>query len=147
MALRSAFESALRGDWKNAANYLFIDQETVDTFTTNQNQLENRIVKSAQDGLVPQEKANALLADMQRNAYPFIFNEFGPPPADVFAQGIAKDTSSIISVAGDFVNKTVGGAGKFVFKAIPWYVWLIAVVALLVYLAPFLKTLSFLKRK
>src|SRR5262245_14906654 len=126
-AFSSMFSSLLSGNFKEAADYAFIDQKTVDTLEANKSQLEQRIAQSQKEGLVSDDQAKKILSGISNTAFPDSYRLTGQRPSDVFTKGIKND---------------IGGALKFVAFSIPWQVWVVVALGAAVYFAPFIMPLA-----
>jgi len=122
MGFWSAIKAVGTGDFSNAGNYLFTSEDDIATKIEVDNAQDALVKQRQAAGLISEDKALGYLNDIQRNAFPVLWAEGGGPTqafTDSIKESVAKFPSSL--------------AGK-----VPWYVWVILVLALLVYLAPFL---------
>jgi len=122
MGFWSAIKAVGTGDFENAGNYLFTSEDDIATKIAVDNAQEALVKEREAAGTIGEEKAMGFLNDIQRNAYPVLWQQYGSPSAE-FKESLKEQ----VSVLPDRL------LGK-----VPWYVWALLVGALLVYLAPFL---------
>lgn len=120
-AFRTIFSSLATGNFRDAANAVFIDQKTVDTLEANKSQLENRVIKLEQQGTVSTEQRDKILNGIANTAFPQSHLLTGNEPLKIFASGVKSD---------------VGSAINAVALSIPWQIWVIALLAGAVMLGP-----------
>ena len=137
MGLKSFFTSTVKGNFQDGFNYLFMDEDAITT---------NRVVNNAQEkviqdqyarGVVSEDELNATMATIGRNSYPFMFRTEGGP-GEAFKDELSDRIKVLPDTVASTFNKTVGGATSFILKALPWYVWVLLFIALVVYLTPIL---------
>jgi len=146
MGLWTAFKEAAKGNFRDSANYLWMDEDAISENEANQNQLQARINKLESEGTITEDQAHGLISTIQGSAYPFIWGETGPN--DIFLSGMKDSVENLPSDLASLLRKGTGGAAKFIAKAMPWWLWVILIIALLVYLSPFLKIgLKYVKRR
>jgi hypothetical protein len=147
MGLWSAIKSVGKGEFKEGANFLFMDEDAIATTNEVSNAQEALVKERHEKGLISDAKAGAYLSEIQRNAYPYLFDEYGGP-SDAFTESIKTDlTVTWPNKIRDVIDGTVGGASKFLLRAIPWYIWIILLIALAIYISPYLKLLGSLRPK
>jgi len=122
MGLWSAIKAIGTGDFSNAGNYLFTSEDEIGTKIAVDNAQEALIKEREAAGTISEDKAMGFLNDIQRNAYPVLWNQYGSPSAE-FTESLKEQVSVL-------PDRLIG--------KIPWYVWAILGVALVIYLAPFL---------
>lgn len=137
MGLWSAAKEAVKGNFNDAANMLWMDEEAITTQKEVNNAQQAIVSRQLQEGTVTEDEANAYFAEIQGNAYPFLWGDTGPN--DVFISSVKENVVELPNNVAKAINAGIAGTSKFIAKAIPWYVWLILIIALLIYLAPFLK--------
>lgn len=129
MGLWSAIKAVGTGDFENAGNYLFTSEEDIATKIEVDNAQEALVKERAAAGLISEDKAMGFLNDIQRNAYPVLWQQYGSPSAE-FKEAMATQVQTL-------PDRLLG--------KVPWYVWALIIAAVLIYLAPFLTTI--LKRR
>jgi len=122
MGLWSAIKAVGTGDFGNAGNYLFTSEEDIATKIEVDNAQEAMVKEREAAGLISEDKAMGFLNDIQRNAYPVLWEQYGSPSAD-FKEALTEQ----VKILPDRL------LGK-----VPWYVWALLAGAVLIYLAPFL---------
>ena len=129
MGLWSAIKAVGTGDFGNVGNYLFTSEDDIATKISVDNAQEALIKERAAEGTIGEEKAMGFLNDIQRNAYPVLWEQYGSPSAEF----------------KDSLKEQVNVLPDRLLGKIPWYVWVLLVGALLVYLSPLLAAV--LKRR
>jgi hypothetical protein len=144
MGLWSALKAAGTGNFSDATNYLFLDEDVITTKIAVDNAQELMVKERAATGAISEEQASGYLNDIQRNAYPYLFDELGGP-SQAFVDELGTQVKNLPRNFSDTVNKTLGEATSLTVRAIPWYLWLIIIIAAFVYFSPFL--MPFIRRK
>lgn len=137
MGFTTAFNEVLKGNFSDAANYLFMDEEGLAATREVSTAQEKLIQERAASGNISDEQQAAYLNEIQRNAYPYLFDRMGGP-ADVFVNELKTGVSNLPANFATGINKTLGAGSRFLITALPWYIWAILLIALFVYLAPFI---------
>jgi len=146
MGLWTAFKEAAKGNFSDAGNYLFIDEDAITTQKEVNNHQQALAAKQYQDGVVNEDEANLMFSQIQGNAFPYMWGERGP--GAVFTEELKTGAAELPAKFASAINTTISGTSKFIGKAIPWWLWGILLIALLVYLSPFLKIgLKYVKRR
>jgi len=146
MGMWTAFKEAAKGNFTDASNYLWIDEDAITTQKEVNNAQQAIASRQYQDGVVSEDEANLMFSQIQGNAYPFLWGREGPN--DVFIQELKTGAKELPSNFAKAINTTISGTSKFIGKAIPWWIWMVLILALLVYLSPFLKIgLKYAKRR
>lgn len=137
MGLWTALKEASKGNFNDALNYAFMDEDAITTQKEVNNAQQQIASRQYQDGVIDENQKDALLNDIQRNAYPFLWENNGP--GDVFTSELKSNVVNLPQNFAKTINAGIAGTSKFIARSLPWYIWAIIIVALLIYLAPFLK--------
>lgn len=139
MALWSAFKSLVTGNFSDAGSYLFLDEDAVTTQKEVNDNLSRVLADQQARGVVSAEEAEKMTREIQLNAYPELFKD--NPPITVFADELSNQAKNLPDSIANALNKTVSGVTRFSFKALPWWVWGLILLGIVIYLQPFLAPL------
>jgi hypothetical protein len=128
MALAESIKSLWRGNFKDAANYLFVSQDEVDRGRMLDDKLSAINKADYERGLYSQDQYLKTIANLQANAFQpgGIFEQEGTAPAAGFVEGLKEGAVNM----QQGVKNAVGGSINFGLGVIPWQVWVIATVYL-----------------
>jgi hypothetical protein len=115
MGLWTALKSAATGNFSDAGNYLFVDEDVLATQRQVQSNLDRRVREQAETGIISQLEGDQLRAEVNRDVYGEEFQKGGPLNA------FTEEFTSRLNVEG--IRKSLDGLFGGIFKAIPWYVW------------------------
>ena len=143
MGLWTATKALFSGRPSDAADYLFVDEETIAASNETDRKLDELNRKQREDGEITEQEYRARLARISNNAFPdfktdmgergHLFEQPGTNPSLGFAEGLKDGASNIRRTISDAINETVG----FTFKLIPWQVWVIALGYVVFITAPY----------
>ena|ERR1041385_3686916 len=140
MGLTSAWKSFVHGNFSDALNYAFVDEELVESGTKADRALEDMANKDYIDGAITDEEYKNRLARYNANANPTydtsvggIFDQ-GNSPIDGLKEGAKEGARNIQRV----IQESADGATGFVLGAIPWQLWLAAGIYLVIVTWPYL---------
>lgn len=136
MGLFSAGKAFLRGDIQDAFNLAFIDEDAIETQELVANGQQAILARQHAEGLVDDEEAAQLQKEIQLTAYTEVLrsDEIGETPLEVFSRSIREDIDAVGKGVAKGITGVVGAASKF----LPWWVYVIAGLGLLIYLTPVL---------
>lgn len=146
MGLGYAFKHAFNGDFANAFNGLFVSDSLLAAQDATGDTLSKKIAQQQAAGLVSADEANLLYAGLSPNTDSSLYwTQSGPSPAQVFNQTLEERASAIGQFGSDATNKILGLG----FKIIPWQVYAIALVLVMIWLYPIWKPFAatLIKRK
>jgi len=130
MGLWSAFKSAASGNFRDAGNYLFTDEDDIETHESVKNAQEARIAQQYQTGLIDEQEAGELMNLSAQTAFPYLWrNEEGGDPVKVFADTVKVNT-------GKVWDSALGATTKLV----PWWIWALLIVGAIIYFWPLVRT-------
>jgi hypothetical protein len=138
MAFFESLKSLATGNFSDSFDYLFMDADAVAATKEVQSAQDQLVRDRAVQGTLSQEQADGFLNEIQRNAYPYLFDELGGPGGE-FVSAMKEGVQNLPSNFAGYIHKTVDSATKFALKAIPWYVWALVIVAAIIYFWPFLR--------
>lgn len=138
MGLWSAIKSVASGNFSDAGNYLFTSEEDIATQAQVNNAQAAILEEQQARGVISEDEANAMFSEIQRNAYPYIWNETGGGPGGAFTSELKEQITNLPKNLSDASRKTVAEALWLGFRALPWYVWAILAIAGLIYVWPFI---------
>lgn len=127
------FSSLGRGELKDAGNYLFLSSEDVDRGISADVKINELNKKAVEDGRMTNEAYRDYLNRMNANAFPTaelptggIFDH--DSPIDGMYEGAQEGLDNMASKVNSAIDKTVSTSAGFVWKAVPWYIWVIALL-------------------
>jgi hypothetical protein len=133
MGLRYAFRELLNGQPANAFNGLFSSDDLLAAQNQAGDALSSTISRQQAEGLIDANQAGALYQQIAPNtdsdAY---WSQSGDTPLQVFNQALEDQASAIGRFGSSAINRTLGLG----FRLIPWQVYVIGFVLLLVWLYP-----------
>lgn len=128
-AWSSMWSSIGRGEFGDAFSYAFLDQETVDASNTADSQLESMVRQASADDKISIDDLNLTLKRIQQNALPELLDNPEMSPGIAFQQGFIEQAKKEMSL----VDKGIKGVADFTFGLIPWQVYVIAGVLIVIY--------------
>jgi hypothetical protein len=139
MGLFTATKEALKGNFRDAFNYAWIDEDNIAMGRDADNKLTTLVQEKYAAGAVSQEEAELTLSRIQLNAFPSypggkLFEQPGTNVALGFQEGLEEGAAGI----GKFATKTISTATGLTWKIIPWQIWLALAIAAVVYAWPFI---------
>lgn len=124
------------GKFGNAFNGLFVSDSLLAAQDQAGDNLSRIVARQAAEGLVSQEQASDMYAQLSPNtdseAY---WRTMGATPLEEFGTAIEENAAKIGGFGSDAVNKVLGVG----FKIIPWQVWILGFVLVLIWLYPLWK--------
>lgn len=136
MGLSYAFREALKGNFSNAFNGAFVSDDVLAAQDQAGDALSQHIQQQQADGLISQDQANQLYAGMSPNTDSDLYwSQSGSTPLQVFNQTLGDEASSIGGAGSSAINRVLGLG----FKVIPWQVYVLALVLLMIWLYPMWK--------
>lgn len=135
MGWKSAWNSFKQGEFTDALSYAFIDESDIDASNKADSQLADLVAQSVADGHITEEMANETYKRIQQNAMPELIENPEMSP------GIAFESSVIETVQKEMtmVEKGVKGVANWTLGAIPWQIYAIAGVVVIVVVLSFLE--------
>lgn len=121
-AWSSILDSLSHARFKDAANYLFLDQSDVDTSNQADSQLERITRDRFGEGKITKDDFDLTTARVQQNAFPFVFSNKDLSPLDGFEEGALDGLRS----GQEFARRQLSSGADFIFGSIPWQIYLIA---------------------
>jgi len=140
MGLPSAWKSFVHGNFSDAVNYAFVDEDNIQMGTKADRALEQMANEDYLDGSITDQEYKNRLARYNANANPTYDNSVGGifdqgnSPVDGFKEGLKEGANNIKRTIQDTANGLTG----FVFGAIPWQLWAALAVYLIIITWPFL---------
>jgi hypothetical protein len=140
MGLTSAWKSFVHGNFSDALNYAFVDEELVQSGMKADRALEQMANEDYIEGAITDQEYKNRLARYNVNANPTYDNSVGGifdqgnSPIDGLKQGAAEGARNIKRTIQEASNGLTG----FVLGAIPWQLWVALAVYLLIVTWPFL---------
>lgn len=135
MGLGYFFTQAIKGNFSDAANGLWISDSDIATSDAVADNLTKRVQEQAAAGLVSQEEANKTLNDISGTRYDssqFWDNAGSPWGTEGFLGGLEEGATKERGFFTSAINKTLGLG----LKIIPWQVWVAALVLVLIWSYP-----------
>ena len=143
MGLWSATKALLSGRPGDAADYVFVDEDTIKVSNETDRKLDELNRRTWEAGNLTEQDYRERLARLTNNAFPdfvtdtgergTLFDQPGTNPSLGFSEGIQEGASNIRKSVSNAINQSVG----FTFKLIPWQVWVVAGGYLLFVTAPY----------
>lgn len=143
MGLWSATKALFRGEPGQAADYIFVDEETIAASNEADRKLDELNRKKREEGSITEQEYRERLARLTNNAFPDfvtdtgetgrLFEQPGTNPSLGFAEGLEEGATNIRKTVSNAINESVG----FTLKLIPWQVWVVAGGYLLFITAPY----------
>jgi hypothetical protein len=143
MGLWDATKALFSGRGSDAANYLFVDSETVDASNEADRKLDQLNRDKLDQGAITKDDYRERLARLTNNAFPDfigdngergkIFEQPGTNPVGGFVEGLKEGADNIRNTASAAINGSVG----LTFKLIPWQIWALILGYLLFVTASF----------
>lgn len=136
MGLGYAWNQMWKGNFDSAFNGLFVPDENLAAIDQASSSLDRTIQRQQAEGLIDNEQANALYAQMSPNTNSDAFWESsGPSPFDEFQTSLEESASGIARFGSGAINKTLGLG----FRVIPWQVWILGLVLIMLWSYPIWK--------
>ena len=136
MGLLYAFREVTQGNFSNAFNGLFSSDDLLAAQQAENDNLSRIIQRQQADGLVSAEEAQTMYSHMAPNtdsdAY---WSQDGDTPLQVFNATIEERASAIGQFGSNAINRTLGLG----FKIIPWQVYILGLVLVMLWLYPLWK--------
>lgn len=142
MGLWSATKALFSGRPGDAADYIFVDEETVAASNRADRELDALNRRQREAGSITEQEYRARLARLTNNAFPDfvtdtgergrLFDQPGTNPSAGFGEGLKEGADNIRRTVSTAINESVG----FTFKLVPWQVWAIGAAYLLFVTAP-----------
>lgn len=139
MGLGYAWSQLWKGNPSDAFNGLFIADDTIAASDAVANNLQKKVAEQQSNGLVSAEEAGKLYSDISATDYnttpisEMAANYNLETPGEGFVEGLNDGARGIRNFIGSSINR-VTGLG---FKLIPWQVYVIGALVLLVWSYPF----------
>lgn len=125
------FSSLKRGELKDAGNYLFLDGDDVERGANAEAAITELNRKKVEDGTMSREAYANYMNRMNANAFPTaelpgggIFDH-GESPIDGFQEGAQEGLDNMAAGVNKVLDTTLSKTSGFIWKAVPWYVWVI----------------------
>lgn len=128
-AWTSIWNSLIAGNFSDAANYAFIDQSDVDTSNRLDSELEELSRDRLGEGKITQEQFDQTTANIQQTAFPYNFQNPDISPAIAFKNGLIEQAQKEMG----YVEKGLQNTSAFIAGIIPWQVYAIAGVAVIIF--------------
>lgn len=142
MGLWTALKETAKGNFRDAGDYLFMSEDSIQTKRQVDNAQQRLIAEREAAGLVSAEKASEWTTEIQLNAFPQLLREQGSP-LQTFVDDIKANSQKTANAIGSNVGGILGGIAK----AIPFWLWVLLLVGGLFYFAPVLRGLSRVRMK
>ena len=136
MAFWEATKSLFTGNFSDAANYLFIDDEAIETRDQVAKAQQEYLDRQKELGLVDDSEYVELSHNINDDVYKNAFSSSETSPWGGFVEGAKEGAADELDFASGKIADTLNGAGKFVWKSIPLWVWIVAVIAAAIYFRP-----------
>jgi hypothetical protein len=143
MGLWSATKALFSGEPGQAADYIFVDEETIKASTDTDRKLDELNKKKRDAGNITEQDYRERLARLTNNAFPDfvtdtgetgqLFEQPGTNPSLGFYEGAKQGADNIRKAASGAISGSVG----FTMRLVPWQVWVIAGAYLLFITAPY----------
>lgn len=128
-AWSSIWDSVKSGNIRQAGNYVFLSQEDVDTSNAADSRLEEIVRNRLGDGKITDVQAMQTYKNIQQNALPEVFDNPELSPLTAFQDGALEGLANDMTLA----RKGLSTAGDFVFGSIPWQLYVVIAVVILIY--------------
>lgn len=130
MALKSAWNSLTKGDLTNAFNFLFVPQDVEDTSTAVDSQWEQFLSHQVEIGAETKEQAARTLQNIESTdvSSGAVFTNPDLSPWSGFQQGFQEGYNTEVNGVRNTINGIASGSVSTLWKAIPLWVWLAALV-------------------
>lgn len=139
MGLLYALRQAGQGHFENAFNGLFSDDSLLAAQDAAGDNLSRKIQAQQAEGLVSAEEAQNLYSLMAPNTNSDAYwSSDGDTPLQVFNQTIEEQASAIGQFGSSAINRTLGLG----FKIIPWQVYVLGLVLVMIWLYPIWKPVA-----
>lgn len=123
------WDSVKQGEFSDAFSYAFLDQETVDASNKADSDLTRLIQEDCADGKITDAQAEESFSRIQSTSLPALFDNPEMSPAlgfrDEMVEQVRKDML--------LVEKGVRGTSEFILGAIPWQIYVIVGVVVILY--------------
>lgn len=133
MGLLYALKQIGQGNFENAFNGIWVSDDLLAAQDAAGDNLSKIIQQEQAKGLVDAQTAQQLYSDMAPNTNSDAYwSQSGDTPLDVFNKTLEEQASAIGQFGSSAINK-ITGLG---FKIIPWQVWILLLVLVMVWLYP-----------
>lgn len=136
MGIGYAFKQLLQGNVENAFNGVWVPDSNLEAIDQASSNLDRIIQQHEAEGLIDADQASRLYALQSPNTNSDAFwSTDGPSPATVFEDTLEEQANAIGQFGSNAINKVVGLGAKI----IPWQVYALLFVLVLVWAYPFWK--------
>jgi hypothetical protein len=146
MGLGYAFNQLVHGNFENAFNGVWVSDDMLAAPDQTASALEQTWQRQAAEGLIDQQQAIDLNTALAPNSNSTAFWEAGGgnTPFNEFQSSLEESASSIGQFGSRAINRTLGLGARL----IPWQVYVLLFIVLLIWLAPIWKPFfdAFLKK-
>ena len=129
---------------------LFVSQEDIDTQTQVNTAQQANLRRQQEEKIISQEEFAASLKGSQENTFEKAFAEPGNSPSDAFSDSVKENFDKLTTGVRNTIGGVIKFAGGTLFKILPWWLWAILAVGVVIYfrvqLMPFLAIAKRLKK-
>jgi len=136
MGIGYALKHLATGDFKDAFNGFWVSDDLLAAQNSESDNLSKIIARQQADGLVSAEQATGMYSLLSPNTNSEAYwGTMGSTPFDEFSTALEEQAAKIGSLGSSAINKTLGIG----FKLIPWQVYVLGGVLVLIWLYPLWK--------
>lgn len=136
MGFLYSLKQAAQGNFENAFNGFWVSDDLLAAQDQAGDALSAKVASDQANGLIDATQASKLYAEMSpatnSDAY---WNSSGDSPLTVFNQTLNEEASNISGFGSKAINRVMGLG----FRVIPWQVYLIGLILVMIWLYPFWK--------